>query len=71
MQALNPAMRIGKQFVEVPMIPRGISIQVKRKTARLAVSYGCEKLPDPARIMARLSAPVVGRQQQRIVIAWR
>ena len=57
MASLNPAMKIGKQLMEVPMIHEGEAR--KKPTMRTG---GCHdvKLPDPAD-PEKLSAPVVRR----------
>jgi len=67
MASLNPAMRIGKQLMEVPMIHEGISY--KEAEARALQVITDVKLPDPARIMRAYPHQLSGGQQQRIVIA--
>ncbi|MFU8863720.1 MAG: dipeptide ABC transporter ATP-binding protein [Rhodobacterales bacterium] len=67
MASLNPAMRIGKQLMEVPMIHEGIS--QREAEARALQVIGDVKLPDPARIMRAYPHQLSGGQQQRIVIA--
>jgi peptide/nickel transport system ATP-binding protein len=67
MASLNPAMRIGKQLMEVPMIHEGIS--QKEAEARALQVIRDVKLPDPARIMRAYPHQLSGGQQQRIVIA--
>ena len=67
MASLNPAMRIGKQLMEVPMIHEGIS-EAEAEARALQVIRDV-KLPDPARIMRAYPHQLSGGQQQRIVIA--
>ncbi|WP_417726866.1 dipeptide ABC transporter ATP-binding protein [Roseovarius sp.] len=67
MASLNPAMRIGKQLIEVPMIHEGISEQ--EAWARALEVVRDVKLPDPERIMRSYPHQLSGGQQQRIVIA--
>ncbi|RBI85107.1 ABC transporter ATP-binding protein [Rhodosalinus halophilus] len=67
MASLNPAMKIGKQLIEVPMIHEGIS--EKEAWARALEVVSDVKLPDPERIMKSYPHQLSGGQQQRIVIA--
>ncbi|MBR9863749.1 MAG: ABC transporter ATP-binding protein [Rhodobacteraceae bacterium] len=67
MASLNPAMRIGKQLMEVPMIHEGTSKEQARKMAIEVVTD--VKLPDPERILDAYPHQLSGGQQQRIVIA--
>ncbi|MFU8881789.1 MAG: dipeptide ABC transporter ATP-binding protein [Rhodobacterales bacterium] len=67
MASLNPAMRIGKQLMEVPMIHEGIAEAEARARALQVIED--VKLPDPARIMRAYPHQLSGGQQQRIVIA--
>jgi peptide/nickel transport system ATP-binding protein len=67
MASLNPAMKIGKQLMEVPMIHEGVSKQVAYDMAIDVVES--VRLPDPARIMNSFPHQLSGGQQQRIVIA--
>ena len=67
MASLNPAMRIGKQLMEVPMIHAGIS--EKEAYARALQLVTDVKLPDPERILKAYPHQLSGGQQQRIVIA--
>ena len=67
MASLNPAMRIGKQLMEVPMIHENIS--ESEAEARALQVIRDVKLPDPARIMRAYPHQLSGGQQQRIVIA--
>lgn len=67
MASLNPAMKIGKQLMEVPMIHEGIS---KRQAYELAVEVvESVRLPDPERMLNSYPHQLSGGQQQRIVIA--
>ena len=67
MASLNPAMRIGKQLIEVPMIHQGASEVEAFKLARQVVED--VRLPDPERILDAYPHQLSGGQQQRIVIA--
>jgi peptide/nickel transport system ATP-binding protein len=67
MASLNPAMRIGKQLMEVPMIHEGVSEDEAYKRALEVVTD--VKLPDPERILKSYPHQLSGGQQQRIVIA--
>lgn len=67
MASLNPAMRIGKQLVEVPMIHENASMKEAMKLARQVVED--VRLPDPDRILKSYPHQLSGGQQQRIVIA--
>ena len=67
MASLNPAMKIGRQLVEVPMIHDGLS--ESDAWARALEVVGDVKLPDPERIMKSYPHQLSGGQQQRIVIA--
>ncbi|WP_425050550.1 dipeptide ABC transporter ATP-binding protein [Psychromarinibacter sp. S121] len=67
MASLNPAMRIGKQLMEVPMIHEGLSEKDARARAMEVVTD--VKLPDPERILRSFPHQLSGGQQQRIVIA--
>ena len=67
MASLNPAMKIGKQLMEVPMIHAGMS--EKEAHARALQVVTDVKLPDPARILNSFPHQLSGGQQQRIVIA--
>ena len=67
MASLNPAMKIGKQLIEVPMIHEGISEEEAYQRAIEVV--GDVKLPDPERILKSFPHQLSGGQQQRIVIA--
>lgn len=67
MASLNPAMRVGRQLMEVPMIHRGMDKDAARKLARQLVAD--VRLPDPDRILDAYPHQLSGGQQQRIVIA--
>lgn len=67
MASLNPAMRIGRQLMEVPMIHEGISEDQAYSRALEVVTD--VKLPDPERILRSYPHQLSGGQQQRIVIA--
>lgn len=67
MASLNPAMKIGKQLAEVPMIHAGMS--EKDAYARALQVVTDVKLPDPKRILQSYPHQLSGGQQQRIVIA--
>jgi len=67
MASLNPAMRIGQQLMEVPMIHEGISAAEARRRALEVVSD--VRLPDPERMLRSYPHQLSGGQQQRIVIA--
>jgi peptide/nickel transport system ATP-binding protein len=67
MASLNPAMRIGKQLMEVPMIHEGVSKDVAHARALEVVTD--VKLPDPERMLNSFPHQLSGGQQQRIVIA--
>ncbi|MBK45102.1 MAG: ABC transporter ATP-binding protein [Roseovarius sp.] len=67
MASLNPAMRVGRQLMEVPMIHEGVSAAEARARALDVVRD--VKLPDPERILESYPHQLSGGQQQRIVIA--
>ncbi|AGI67977.1 glutathione import ATP-binding protein GsiA [Octadecabacter antarcticus 307] len=67
MASLNPAMRIGKQLMEVPMIHDGVTKEVAYARALEVVTD--VKLPDPERMLNSFPHQLSGGQQQRIVIA--
>jgi peptide/nickel transport system ATP-binding protein len=67
MASLNPAMRIGAQLAEVPMIHQGASRDEAMRRALEVVRD--VKLPDPERILRAYPHQLSGGQQQRIVIA--
>lgn len=67
MASLNPAMKVAKQLMEVPMIHEGVSESEAYKRALELVTD--VKLPDPERILKSYPHQLSGGQQQRIVIA--
>ena len=67
MASLNPAMKIGKQLMEVPMIHEGSSKDEAYKMALEVVET--VRLPDPERMLNSYPHQLSGGQQQRIVIA--
>jgi peptide/nickel transport system ATP-binding protein len=67
MASLNPAMKIGLQLAEVPMIHEGASKEESWELARQVVED--VRLPDPERILNSYPHQLSGGQQQRIVIA--
>ncbi|MBK5927581.1 ABC transporter ATP-binding protein [Rhodobaculum claviforme] len=67
MASLNPAMKIGAQLAEVPMIHRGMSrADAWARAARMVEDV---RLPDAGRILDAYPHQLSGGQQQRIVIA--
>jgi len=67
MASLNPAMKIGKQLMEVPIIHDRVSKDEAWNRALEMVE--AVRLPDPERIMRSFPHQLSGGQQQRIVIA--
>ena len=67
MASLNPAMKIGKQLMEVPIIHEKVSKEEAYE--RSLDMLKAVKLPDPARVMGAYPHQISGGQQQRIVIA--
>lgn len=67
MASLNPAMKIGRQLMEVPLIHDGVNEKEAEK--RSLEMLEAVRLPDPARIMKAYPHQISGGQQQRIVIA--
>ena len=67
MASLNPAMKIGKQLMEVPMIHEGVD--EKEAYARALEVVTDVRLPDPERMLNSYPHQLSGGQQQRIVIA--
>jgi peptide/nickel transport system ATP-binding protein len=67
MASLNPAMKVGRQLMEVPMIHEGAGAAEARAQAQRVVE--AVRLPDPARILDSFPHQLSGGQQQRIVIA--
>ncbi|WP_417516035.1 dipeptide ABC transporter ATP-binding protein [Minwuia sp.] len=67
MASLNPAMKIGRQLMEVPLIHEKVSKEeAYQRSLEMLASV---KLPDPARVMDAYPHQISGGQQQRIVIA--
>ncbi len=67
MASLNPAMKIGRQLMEVPMIHQGMGEKEAYERALQVVTD--VKLPDPKRMLESFPHQLSGGQQQRIVIA--
>ncbi|WP_187430064.1 Glutathione import ATP-binding protein GsiA [Roseobacter fucihabitans] len=67
MASLNPAMKVGRQLMEVPMIHQNMNEKDARARALQVVTD--VKLPDPKRILNAYPHQLSGGQQQRIVIA--
>ncbi|WP_406872203.1 ABC transporter ATP-binding protein [Aminobacter sp. P9b] len=67
MASLNPAMKVGQQLMEVPMIHDKVSKEEAYQRALEMVRS--VKLPDPERMMRSFPHQLSGGQQQRIVIA--
>ena len=67
MASLNPAMKVGAQLMEVPIIHDKVSKEEAWKRALEMVT--AVRLPDPERIMKSYPHQLSGGQQQRIVIA--
>ncbi|HVG48006.1 MAG TPA: ATP-binding cassette domain-containing protein, partial [Rubellimicrobium sp.] len=67
MASLNPAMTVGRQLMEVPMIHQGASVEEARARALEVVRD--VRLPDPERMLRSYPHQLSGGQQQRIVIA--
>ena len=67
MASLNPAMKIGAQLMEVPLLHDEVSRAEARKLAVGVVED--VRLPDPERILESYPHQLSGGQQQRIVIA--
>ncbi len=67
MASLNPAMKVARQLMEVPMIHAGASAAEAHAQALRVVE--AVRLPDPRRILGSYPHQLSGGQQQRIVIA--
>ena len=67
MASLNPAMKVGQQLMEVPILHDKVSKEEAYKRALEMVR--AVKLPDPERMMRSFPHQLSGGQQQRIVIA--
>ena len=68
MASLNPAMKIGRQLMEVPMIHQGMSAEKARERAHQEVPD--VKLPAPARLLDSFPHKLTGGQQQRKHDPW-
>lgn len=67
MASLNPAMRVGHQLMEVPILHEK---STRREAAHRALEMlKAVRLPDPDRIMRCYPHQLSGGQQQRIVVA--
>ncbi len=67
MASLNPAMKIGQQLMEVPLIHEKVSSdEAYKRSLEMVRSV---RLPDPERMMRSYPHQLSGGQQQRIVIA--
>src|SRR6185312_1755910 len=67
MASLNPAMKVGQQLMEVPIIHEKVSKEEAHK--RSLALLRAVRLPDPERMMKSYPHQLSGGQQQRIVIA--
>ena len=67
MASLNPAMTVGRQLAEVPMLHERASRRDAMDRARAMLAD--VRLPDPDRILRAYPHQLSGGQQQRIVIA--
>ena len=67
MASLNPAMKVGQQLMEVPLIHDKVSKEEAYNRALEMVR--AVRLPDPERMMRSYPHQLSGGQQQRIVIA--
>ena len=67
MASLNPAMKVGQQLMEVPLIHDKVSKEEAYNRALEMVRS--VRLPDPERMMRSYPHQLSGGQQQRIVIA--
>ena len=67
MASLNPAMKVGKQLMEVPLIHEKVTKEEARQRALDLLK--AVRLPDPERMMRSYPHQLSGGQQQRIVIA--
>jgi peptide/nickel transport system ATP-binding protein len=67
MASLNPAMKVGPQLMEVPILHEG---KTKAEAAEMALDIlQAVKLPDPKRLFGSYPHQLSGGQQQRVVIA--
>ncbi|QDY99399.1 dipeptide ABC transporter ATP-binding protein [Nitratireductor mangrovi] len=67
MASLNPAMKVGQQLMEVPLLHDKVSKEEAYNRALEMVR--AVRLPDPERMMRSYPHQLSGGQQQRIVIA--
>ncbi|MEQ8332692.1 ABC transporter ATP-binding protein [Nisaea sp.] len=67
MASLNPAMRVGRQLMEVPILHENTSVEEAYDRALEMMEL--VRLPDPERMMDSYPHQLSGGQQQRIVIA--
>ncbi len=67
MASLNPAMKISRQLMEVPIIHESVSKEEAYERARDMLA--AVRLPDPDRMMGSYPHQLSGGQQQRVVIA--
>jgi peptide/nickel transport system ATP-binding protein len=67
MASLNPAMKVGQQLMEVPLIHDKVSKE--EAYSRSLAMLKSVRLPDPERMMKSYPHQLSGGQQQRIVIA--
>jgi peptide/nickel transport system ATP-binding protein len=67
MASLNPAMKVGEQLMEVPILHEKVS--KKEAYERALDMVRSVRLPDPERMMRSYPHQLSGGQQQRIVIA--
>ena len=67
MASLNPAMKIGKQLMEVPMIHEGVGEKEAYERALEVVTD--VRLPDPERMLNSFPHQLSGGQQQRVGVA--
>ncbi|HEV7252219.1 MAG TPA: ABC transporter ATP-binding protein [Mesorhizobium sp.] len=67
MASLNPAMKVGRQLMEVPILHDKVSKE--EAYTRALETVRAVRLPDPERIMRSYPHQLSGGQQQRIVIA--
>jgi peptide/nickel transport system ATP-binding protein len=68
MASLNPAMKIARQLMEVPLYHEA-GCSESAAYARALEMLGNVRLPDPKRIMESYPHQISGGQQQRVVIA--
>ncbi len=67
MASLNPAMKLDRQLMEVPLFHE--QVEEKEAYERAVEMLANVKLPDPERVMASYPHQISGGQQQRVVIA--